>query len=104
MSTAAADYDDYSHDGYGGDVDDEPDGLPRGLHPFLAELLDGPAVDAMYGLRSITDTEAGQVPAAVAVHAVLAAQRLASWAKAQQHRWTAALARPGVAVPVTDLL
>src|SRR6185312_7903325 len=40
----------------------------------------------------------------VMAQAVLTAQRVGSWARAQQHRWTAALARPGVAVPIADLL
>src|SRR6478735_6476840 len=105
MTTAAADddYDSYGYDDYVDvdHLDEEPDGLPRGVHPATVELLDGPAVDALYGLRQLADLTPAQVPAAVVVQAVLAAQRLASWAKAQQARWTAALARPGVAVPVT---
>ena len=79
-------------------------GPPAGSDPGVAELLDGPAADAMFGLGIIRDVPAEQVPPAVMVQAVLGAQRLVSWARAQQHRWTAALARPGVAVPVTDVL
>jgi hypothetical protein len=105
MSTAA------EHDEFNPDPDrfvpaedllafDEPDGLA----PVNGELLDGPAVDAMYGLRQLRDSPPGAVPAAIAVQAVLAAGRLAGWAKAQQMRWTAELCRPGVAVPVSNLL
>ena len=108
MSSAAA-YDDSYDDSYRWYVDHvhefgEPDGSAHGVHPADVELLDGPAVDAMYGLRHIADADPGQVPAAVMVQAILAAQRLTSWARAQQVRWTAALARPGVAVPVTSVL
>ena len=44
------------------------------------------------------------VPAAGIVEAVLAAERIAGWAKAQQYRWLAAFTKPGVAVPMPDLL
>ena len=79
-------------------------GPPAGSDPGVAELLDGPAADAMFGLGIIRDVPAEQLPPAVMMQAVLGAQRLASYAKAQAMYWTAALARPGVAVPVTDLL
>src|SRR6478752_85703 len=79
-------------------------GPPAAADPGVGELLDGPAAQAMFGLGIIRDVPAEQVPPAVMVQAVLGAQRLISWARAQQHRWTAALARAGVAVPVTEVL
>src|SRR6185312_7520120 len=107
MSTAA-DYDPYHDDNYHPcphELDCRcGDGPSPATDPALAELLDGPAADALDGLGIIRDLPPTDVPAAVMVQAVLAAQRLGSWARAQQHRWTAALARPGVAVPITDLL
>ena len=45
-----------------------------------------------------------KVPPGGMIEAVLAAQRLESYAKAQQIRWLAAFARPGVAVPVSEVL
>ncbi len=83
---------------------DEPAAPSAAADPGLGELLGGPAADAMFGLGIIRHVPAGQVPPVVMLQAVLGAQRLISWAKAQQHRWTAALVRPGVAVPVSDLL
>jgi hypothetical protein len=84
--------------------DDQPDLLPRGVHPANVALLDGSAVDAMDGLRQIRHVPPAEVPAEVMVQAVLASQRLASYAKAQAAYWTAAFAGPGVAVPVATLL
>src|SRR6478752_9790152 len=83
---------------------DEPAAPSAAADPGLGELLGGPAADAMFGLGIIRHVPAGQVPPVVMLQAVLGAQRLISWARAQQHRWTAALARPGVAVPITDVL
>ena len=60
-------------------------GPPAGSDPGVAELLDGPAADAMFGLGIIRDVPAEQLPPAVMMQAVLGAQRLAiSWAKAQR--------------------
>ncbi len=84
--------------------DDFPDPPVRGVHPADAKRLDGPAADALFGLELIRDVPSAEVPAAVMVQAVLGAQRVASYAKAQAMYWTAALARPGVAVPMSDLL
>ncbi len=44
------------------------------------------------------------VPAGGMVEAFLAAGRLMAWATAQEARWLAAFARPGVAVPLSEVL
>ena len=74
-------------------------GRPDDIVAGLTMLADPPPLDP-----PIPAVDDAPVPAAVIVQAILAAQRLAGWAKAQQHRWTAALARPGVAVPVASVV
>jgi hypothetical protein len=74
-------------------------GRPVDIVAGLSMLADPPRLDPP--IPAIDDAP---VPAVVMVQAILAAQCLAGWARAQQHRWTAALCRPGVAVPVSNLL
>lgn len=44
------------------------------------------------------------VPAAGIVDAILAGDRIIGWVRAQQYQWLAKFAKPGVAVPIPDLL
>lgn len=66
---------------------------------WAAECPAAPATMAV-----LRDTAASQVGGRSMVHGVLACQRLIDWAQAQQQRWIAALARPGVAAPMDELI
>ncbi len=99
-SHEAAAFDAESHEAAAFDPDDFWPEVSVELE--LQWAAQSPATPATVAL--LRDTAASQVGGRSMVHGVLACQRLIDWAQAQQQRWIASLARPGVAAPMEDLI